>query len=98
MMDELFKWLMALVFLFSVYLLLFAFSNEPVPESLAHHWTHDCRELEKNIDKSLFSPAQNRLQCGDVIENVNADKYEQAISGNKPVTLQGLIKEIFSQI
>jgi hypothetical protein len=53
-MDELFKWLLA--FVFSVYLLLFVFSNDPVPEALAHHWTHDCRLLEKNIDKGLLSP------------------------------------------
>jgi hypothetical protein len=50
-MDELFKWLLA--FLFSVYLLLFLFSNDPVPEALAHHWTHDCRLLETNIDKGF---------------------------------------------
>ncbi|EIX9444390.1 hypothetical protein ML057_004616 [Klebsiella pneumoniae] len=96
-MDELFKWLLALASVFSVYLLLFAFSNDPVPEALAHHWTHDCHLLEKNIDKGLFSPAQNRLQCGDVIENVSTDEYEQAISGKKPVTLQELIEGIFSR-
>ena len=94
-MDELFKWLLALASLFLVYLFLFSSSNDPVPEALAHHWTHDCRLLETNIDKGFFSPAQNRLQCGDVIENVSADEYEKAISGNKPVTLQELIEEIF---
>ena len=94
-MDELFKWLLASVF--AVYLLLFAFSNDPVPEALAHHWTHDCRLLEKNIDKGLLSPTQNRLQCGDVIENVSTDEYEQAISGKKPVTLQELIEGMFSR-
>lgn len=94
-MDELFKWLLALAF--SVYLLLFAFSNDPVPEALAHHWTHDCHLLERNIDKGLFSPTQNRLQCGDVIENVSTDEDEQAISGKKPVTLQELIEGIFSR-
>jgi hypothetical protein len=66
-MDELFKWLLA--FVFSVYLAVL-FSNDPVPEALAHHWTHDCRLLEKNIDKGFCLP-QNRLQCGDVIENVS---------------------------
>ena len=66
-----------------------------MPEVLSHHWKNDCRLLETNIDKGFFSPAQNRLQCGDVIENVSADEYEKAISGNKPVTLQELIEEIF---
>lgn len=94
-MDELFKWLLA--FVFSVYLLLFVFSNDPVPEALAHHWTHDCRLLEKNIDKGLLSPTQNRLQCGDVIENVSKADYDRAISGNKQTTLAEAMKEIFTR-
>ncbi|VDA48865.1 hypothetical protein BANRA_05336 [Klebsiella pneumoniae] len=52
-MDELFKWLLALASLFLVYLFLFTSSNDPVPEALAHHWTHDCRLLETNIDKGF---------------------------------------------
>ncbi len=92
-MDELFKWLLA--FVFSVYLLLFVFSNDPVPEALAHHWTHDCRLLEKNIDKGLLSPTQNRLQCGDVIENVSKADYDRAIRGDKQTTIAEAMKEIF---
>ena len=92
-MDELFKWLLA--FVFSVYLLLFVFSNDPVPEALAHHWTHDCRLMEKNIDKGLLSPTQNRLQCGDVIENVSKSDYDRAMSGDKQTTLAEAMKEIF---
>ena len=92
-MDELFKWLLA--FVFSVYLLLFVFSNDPVPEALAHHWTHDCRLLEKNIDKGLLSPTQNRLQCGDVIENVSKSDYDRAISGDRQTTIAEAMKEIF---
>jgi hypothetical protein len=38
--------------IFSISLAVF-FSNDPVPEALAHHWTHDCRLLEKNIDKGF---------------------------------------------
>ena len=92
-MDELFKWLLA--FVFSVYLLLFVFSNDHVPEALAHHWTHDCRLLEKNIDKGLLSPTQNRLQCGDVIENVSKADYDRAISGDRQTTIAEAMKEIF---
>jgi hypothetical protein len=39
-------------FIFSISLAVF-FSNDPVPEALAHHWTHDCRLLETNIDKGF---------------------------------------------
>ncbi|HHU4060413.1 TPA: hypothetical protein ACUB6G_005289 [Klebsiella pneumoniae] len=94
-MSELFKWGLALVITVVGYALLLSSDSHAVPEAQAHHWTHDCRLLEKNIDKGLLSPTQNRLQCGDVIENVSADEYEKAISGNKPVTLQELIEEIF---
>ena len=94
-MRELFGWAMWLVFLLAGYVLLFSTDSNTVPEALSHHWKNDCRLLETNIDKGFFSPAQNRLQCGDVIENVSADEYEKAISGNKPVTLQELIEEIF---
>lgn len=96
-MDELFKWTMMLVFLLVGYSLLFSTDSNSVPEALSHHWKNDCRLLETNIDKGLFSPTQNRLQCGDVIENVSTDEYEQAISGKKPVTLQELIEGIFSR-
>jgi hypothetical protein len=41
-----------LLLFFSISLAVF-FSNDPVPEALAHHWTHDCRLLEKNIDKGF---------------------------------------------
>lgn len=94
-MDELFKWTMMLVFLLTGYSLLFAFSNEPVPEALSHHWKNDCRLLETNIDKGFFSPAQNRLQCGDVIENVSKADYDRAISGDKQTTIAEAMKEIF---
>ncbi|HBV9307764.1 TPA: hypothetical protein MD928_004688 [Klebsiella pneumoniae] len=51
--------------------------------------------LETNIDKGFFSPAQNRLQCGDVIENVSKADYDRAISGDKQTTLAETMKEIF---
>ena len=94
-MDELFKWTMALVFLLTGYRLLFSSDSNTVPEALSHHWKNDCRLLETNIDKGFFSPAQNRLQCGDVIENVSKADYDRAISGDKQTTLAEAMKEIF---
>ena len=94
-MSELFKWGLALVITVVGYALLLSSDSHAVPEAQAHHWINDCRLLESNIDRGFLSSAQNRLQCGDVIENVSADEYEKAISGNKPVTLQELIEEIF---
>ena len=94
-MDELFKLTMMLVFLFAGYSLLFSTDSNTVPEVLSHHWKNDCRLLETNIDKGFFSPAQNRLQCGDVIENVSKSDYDRAISGDKQTTLAEAMKEIF---
>ncbi|HHI5591635.1 hypothetical protein [Klebsiella quasipneumoniae] len=91
-MSELFKWTMALVVLLTGYSLLFSTDSNTVPEALSHHWKNDCRLLEANIDKGLFSPAQNRLQCGDVIENVSMADYDRAISGDKQETTAEAMK------
>ena len=94
-MDELFKWKMALLFLLAGYSLFFSTDSNTVPEVLSHHWKNDCRLLETNIDKGFFSPAQNRLQCSDVIENVSKSDYDRAISGNRQTTIAEAMKEIF---
>ncbi|EOX0114341.1 hypothetical protein ACO296_004051 [Klebsiella pneumoniae] len=94
-MSELFKWTMAVVFVLTYYSLFFSTDSNTVPEVLSHHWKNDCRLLETNIDKGFFSPAQNRLQCGDVIENVSKSDYDRAMSGDKQTTLAEAMKEIF---
>ncbi|MEF3028454.1 hypothetical protein V4B64_26885 [Klebsiella pneumoniae] len=94
-MSELFKWTMAVVFLLTYYSLFFSTDSNTVPEVLSHHWKNDCRLLETNFDKGFFSPAQNRLQCGDVIENVSKSDYDRAISGDKQTTIAEAMKEIF---
>ena len=94
-MDELFKWTMAVVFVLTYYSLFFSTDSNTVPEVLSHHWKNDCRLLETNIDKGFFSPAQNRLRCGDVIENVSKSDYDRAMSGDKQTTLAEAMKEIF---
>ena len=94
-MSELFKWTMAVVFLLTYYSLFFSTDSNTVPEVLSHHWKNDCRLLETNIDKGFFSPAQNRLQCSDVIENVSKSDYDRAISGNRQTTIAEAMKEIF---
>ncbi|RLM11849.1 hypothetical protein BIY27_12260 [Gibbsiella quercinecans] len=96
-MSELFKWVLSLVIMMAGCVLLFTPGNESVPEVLSEHWINDCRLLETNIDKGFFSPEQNRLQCGDVIENVNKDDYDMAINGNKKITISELIEEVFSK-
>ncbi|HDZ0931700.1 TPA: hypothetical protein RRU91_005110 [Klebsiella quasipneumoniae] len=94
-MSELFGWTMVMVCLLAGYSLLFSTDSNTVPEVLSHHWKNDCRLLETNIDKGFFSPAQNRLQCGDVIENVCKADYDRAISGDKQTTIAEAMKEIF---
>ena len=70
--------------------------SHAVPEAQAHHWINDCRLLESNIDRGFLSSAQNRLQCGDVIENVSKADYDRAINGDKQIkTIAELIEELF---
>ena len=94
-MSELFGWTMVMVCLLAGYSLLYSTDSNTVPEVLSHHWKNDCRLLETNIDKGFFSPAQNRLQCGDVIENISKADYDRAIRGDKQTTIAEAMKEIF---
>lgn len=94
-MSEPFKWGLALVITVVGYVLLFYHGHDIVPETLSRHWINDCRLLEVNIDRGFLSPAQNRLQCGDVIENVSKTDYDRAISGDKQTTIAEAMKEKF---
>ena len=85
-MSELFKWGLALVITVVGYALLLSSDSHAVPEAQAHHWINDCRLLESNIDRGFLSPAQNRLQCGDVIENVSKADYDSTVNGGKKIT------------
>lgn len=97
-MSELFKWGLALVITVVGYALLLSSDSHAVPEAQAHHWINDCRLLESNIDRGFLSSAQNRLQCGDVIENVSAADYDRAINGNEKIlTIAELIEELFGR-
>ena len=97
-MSELFKWSFALVFTLTGYALLFSSDSNTVPETLSHRWINDCRLLESNIDRGFLSPAQNRLQCGDVIENVSAADYDRAINGDEKIsTIAELTEELFGR-
>lgn len=72
--------------------------HDDIPEKQARHWVNDCRLVEKNIDNGLFSSEQNRLQCGDVVENVNADDYDHVINGKENTTIAEIIQDIFNEI
>lgn len=47
------------------------------------HYTTQCQLIETNIDNGLFQPNTNKLNCGDVIENVSVDEYQEAIKAYK---------------
>lgn len=97
-MSELFKWGLALVITVVGYALLLSSDSHAVPEAQAHHWINDCRLLESNIDRGFLSSAQNRLQCGDVIENVSAADYDRAINGDEKIsTIAELTEELFGR-
>ncbi|MBF0693178.1 hypothetical protein IR150_17050 [Providencia alcalifaciens] len=38
-----------------------------------------CQLIETNIDNGLFQSNTNKLKCGDVIENVTVDEYQDAV-------------------
>ncbi|MBW3117579.1 hypothetical protein [Providencia rettgeri] len=47
--------------------------------SKGEYYATQCQLIETNIDNGLFQPNTNKLKCGDVIENVTIDEYQQAI-------------------
>ncbi|EMA4783766.1 hypothetical protein U3C50_003540 [Providencia rettgeri] len=47
--------------------------------SKGEYYTTQCQLIETNIDNGLFQSNTNKLKCGDVIENVTVDEYQQAI-------------------
>lgn len=51
------------------------------------HWLNDCSLLEINIDTGWFSGAQNRLQCGETIVNVDKADYDSAVASWQKSTL-----------
>jgi|GEM_PF-2080640 len=46
---------------------------------LGEYYSTQCQLIETNIDNGLFQSKTNKLKCGDVIENVTVDEYQQAI-------------------
>lgn len=51
--------------------------------SKGEYYSTQCQLIETNIDNGLFQPNTNKLKCGDVIENVAVDEYQQAIQAYK---------------
>lgn len=51
--------------------------------SKGEYYAMQCQLIETNIDNGLFQPNTNKLKCGDVIENVTVDEYQEAIQAYK---------------
>lgn len=64
----------------------------------SQHWKNDCTLIETNIDNGIFSPSQNRLQCGEVIENVSAKEYDRVMGRDKSEGGYKTLGEFFEDI
>ncbi|HEM8139310.1 TPA: hypothetical protein U2M34_002205 [Providencia rettgeri] len=51
--------------------------------SKGKYYATQCQLIETNINNGLFQPNTNKLKCGDVIENVSVDEYQEAIKAYK---------------
>ncbi|HGY1116988.1 TPA: hypothetical protein ACNUX9_003863 [Providencia rettgeri] len=47
------------------------------------YYLSECQLIETNIDNGLFQSNTNKLKCGDAIENVSVDEYQEAIKAYK---------------
>lgn len=57
-------------------------NQESLPDK-GHYYQSECQLIETNIDNGLFQSNTNKLKCGDVIENVTVDEYQEAIKAYK---------------
>lgn len=67
--------------LFGLYFSVFGEQTENV--SKGEYYASQCQLIETNIDNGLFHPKTNKLKCGDVIENVTVDEYQNAIQASE---------------
>lgn len=70
--------LAAFASIFGIFYILF-FQNEPINPIKGEYYTTQCQLIETNINNGLFQSNTNKLKCGDLIENVTVDEYQQAI-------------------
>ncbi|MEX6285647.1 hypothetical protein AB6F89_22115 [Providencia hangzhouensis] len=72
---------LAIIIIIMVFLYVIAFGGENKTEKISkdEYYSTQCQLLESNIDNGLFQSNTNKLKCGDVIENVTVDEYQQAI-------------------
>ncbi|MEY0978500.1 hypothetical protein AB7196_21360 [Providencia rettgeri] len=64
------------------------FQNEPINPKKGEYYATQCQLIETNIDNGLFQSNTNKLKCGDVIENVTVEKYQEAIEAYKNSNVQ----------
>lgn len=58
----------------------YQFQSETELKSLGFKYSKECKLIETNIDNGLFSANTNKIECNGVIDNVNMDDYNTAIS------------------
>ena len=57
--------------------------NQKSLDDKGQYYLSECQLIETNIDNGLFQSNTNKLKCGDVIENVSVDEYQEAIQAYK---------------
>lgn len=68
-----------IISMLSLYILAFGGDSQTEAISKGEYDSTQCQLIETNIDNGLFLLNTNRLKCGDVIENVTVDEYQDAI-------------------
>lgn len=67
----------------SVLLILFYawfLSDDVSDEEKGRYYATQCQLIETNIDNGVFQSNTNKLQCGEVIENVTVSDYQSAMA------------------
>ncbi|EKT62632.1 hypothetical protein OO9_18481 [Providencia alcalifaciens Dmel2] len=63
----------------SLFILAFCFDSQTEAISKGEYYSTQCQLIETNINNGVFFLNTHKLKCGDVIENVTVDEYQDVI-------------------
>lgn len=72
-----------IISMLSLYILAFGVESKTEAISKGEYYSTQCQLIETNIDNGVFFLNTHKLKCGDVIENVTVDEYQEAIKAYK---------------
>lgn len=68
-----------IISMLSLYILAFGVESQTEAISKGEYYSTQCQLIETNINNGVFFLNTHKLKCGDVIENVTVDEYQDVV-------------------